>query len=142
MNTLLLLAALALAGDRVQLSTGTAVVTRPEGRYLIKGPADIKFSKDQVRISLGGLLASLRRPMKIRTQAVVAAVRGTELYVEGDYVCLCKGAVELSDADKKAVPHPVTSTTHTGTRLIDGKWRAQEKMHGHTDAELALLKAP
>lgn len=141
MNVLLFLAALAFPADRVELSTGTAVVERPEGRFFIKGPAEIRFARDQIRLGKGGLLSSLRRPMKIRTRSIVAAVRGTELYVEGDYVCVCKGSAELRDASKRAVPHLVTATTHTGTRLAGGQWQAVEEMLGHTDAELALLGA-
>lgn len=144
MNALLLLAALAFSAEKIELSTGSAIVDLPQGRFLIKGPAEVKLSKGEIRVWEGGLLSALKWPMRIRTGKLAAAVRGpAELYVNGDYVCVCKGSAELSEPMKKTVvPHQVNAAGHTGTRLVAGKWQAVENILGHTDAELALLGAP
>ena len=93
-----------LPNAEVRLSSGTATIAIDGGRFLLTGPARFTPRKSSFRLDLGGLLSVLTRRagrrFSVRTPTAVAAVRGTDFYVEAGTkqevdVCICKGALEV-----------------------------------------------
>ncbi len=136
-------------GSRIELADGTATLATPTGRFLLRGPAVLIPRKAGVTLSLGGLLSVLRgkaRGFSVRTPVSMAAVRGTDFYVEArgeseSYVCICKGALETSAKGVRA--EPIASEHHLARRFVkkDGKIaRLPAPFEAHTDAELDDLR--
>lgn len=127
------------------------------GHVLIKGPASLTADPGGARgffLRAGAVLSVLPRltgRFHVRTPAAVAAVRGTDFYVEARgkdaaYVCVCEGelAVTAGKPGPREKPRPLKGTHHNarlfraGPRgLVDGS----APMTGHDDAEIAGLSA-
>ncbi|MFI5345880.1 MAG: FecR domain-containing protein [Elusimicrobiota bacterium] len=146
------------AGDElpdaeIRLATGTATLGIEGGRFLLHGPAIFTPRKSSFRLTLGSLLSVLKhRPglrFSVRTPSAVAAVRGTDFFVEvvpsGEVqVCICRGELEVSAKGMKTVPmaaehhlpfrfwKTASGVTHDDAPLKGG--------HGHNDAELDVLR--
>jgi hypothetical protein len=133
---------------------GRAVLRVAGGVVLIKGPAHFVPKLDGFVLKLGSLLSVLPhldgRAYRVRTPAAVAAVRGTEFFVQtgrkgATYLCLCRGAVDVAPASRDdAPPARIKSDHHAGFEFRDDGGRlvqAPAGMRGHTDDELASLRA-
>lgn len=134
------------------LDKGTAVIEfGDQGRMLLTGPADFEFGPGRVLLSRGRLLSVLDRlkgRFSVQTPVAVAAVRGTEFFVEAredgrTYLCLCSGALEVTGVPGLSHRKTVRSDHHLsyiysrhGKRLDRNPW----KMENHTDADIAGLK--
>ena len=131
----------------VELAAGGEATLRLEqGLVLLKGPASFTADRDALALRSGSLLSvlkKLKRRWSVKTPAAVAAVRGTTFYVEArpeeTYVCLCEGKLALSSPGREGVAH-VAAKHHTAWIIKDGA-RTKSTMLGHTDAEIAALKA-
>jgi hypothetical protein len=141
----------------VVLSTGTRVVDVPGGRVKATAPAEFTVTKTGIELKLGRLLLALPklkgRRFSVRTAEAVAAVRGTEFYVDAQkgstYLCVCEGKIEAKpDASKKeALNLSATKQSRHHAWLLkrspDGGLLSEKApMRGHTDEELASLRAP
>ena len=120
---------------------------------LLTGPGDMKVRSRGVELTLGGLLnvfPKLRGGFTVRTRNAVAAVRGTEFYVEtrgadATYICLCSGRITVTGLKDKDFKTTIKAKTHTAFLFHGaGKTLAQAKapMTGHTDAQIAELLKP
>lgn len=136
-------------GTKVELADGTATLATAEARFLLRGPAVLIPRKSSVTLSLGGLLSVLRGKVKsfsVRTPTSVAAVRGTDFYVEarGDsesYVCICRGTLETSA--EGVTPKPISAEHHAAVRFVKKGSRTRRlpaSFEAHTDAELEDLR--
>lgn len=144
----------ALPDAEVRLASGTATLEVEGGRFLLKGPARLIPRKSQFRLDLGSLLSVLKRRaglrFSVKTPTAVAAVRGTDFFVEvrpkGEAdICACRGAIEVSAKGLK--PLPMAAENHllhrfarvkTGTTVDKAP---QDNILGHDDAELEALRA-
>lgn len=135
-----------------KLSAGKAVVRRREGALLFTGPAYFRLSDDSdwnVFLRFGAALFALHAPLRVKTPNAVAAVRGTDFYVEEregaeTYLCVCSGLVEAL-APGRSKGRLVRGEHHTAVWLKRKKRRLASRsapMLGHTDDELASLKKP
>jgi hypothetical protein len=86
----------------------------------------------------------------VETPAAVAAVRGTEFYVEprgkdSTYLCVCRGKVEVRGSGGSRFKTTMKGKHHTAA-LIQRSGESTKKrpaaMEGHTDAEISALKTP
>jgi hypothetical protein len=139
----------ALPNAEVRLASGTATIAIDGGRFLLTGPARLTPRKSSFRLDLGGLLSVLThragRRFSVRTPTAVAAVRGTDFYVEVGSkqevdVCICKGALEVTAAGME--PLPMAAEHHLNYRfwpVKSGTAREKSPMIGHTDADLEAL---
>ena len=140
-------------GASLHLTAGKAVLDfEKEGKVLLTGPSDFTVEKRGVNLKTGGLLSvlsKLKGSFEVSTHAAVAAVRGTEFYVEArgenaTYVCICDGKVDVSARDGSGKPVAMKSKkTHKSllfSRGGAGLSKKPAKMEGHTDAEIAGLK--
>lgn len=134
------------------LDKGTAVIEfGDQGRMMLTGPADFELGPGRVLLSRGRLLSVLDRlksRFSVQTPVAVAAVRGTEFFVEAredgrTYLCLCSGALEVTGVPGLSHRKTVRSDHHLsyiysrhGKRLDRNPW----KMENHTDADIAALK--
>jgi hypothetical protein len=143
-----------VSGGRFDLAAGgTATLEVDGGKLLLKGPASFTPQADRLFLHSGGILAALPRlksKFKIATPSVVAAVRGTDFYIEVrsntvTYLCVCEGTIELSGkgVNSKKLP-TITGAHHDEPTLLtlQGSRLRMKKapMNGHTDAEIAALK--
>lgn len=140
----------ALPNDEVRLSSGTATLAIDGGRFLLTGPARFTPRKSSFRLDLGGLLSVLThragRRFSVRTPTAVAAVRGTDFYVEVGTkqevdVCICRGALEVSAKGMETLP--MAAEHHLNYRfwiVKSGTAREKSPMIGHTDADLDALR--
>lgn len=143
-------------GDRVppaklELSSGTAVFDTDAGRFLLKGPAAMTPARSSIRLDLGGLLSVLpklgRRRFAVRTTTAVAAIRGTDFFVDArgeneSYVCVCRGEAGLSAEGLEA--RKVAADHHKATlfrRAEAGVEASDAGMESHTDEELEELRS-
>lgn len=141
----------------VALSTGTQVIDVPGGKAKVTAPADLVVTKTGIDMKFGKILLALNklkgRRFAVRTPSAVAAVRGTEFYVDAEkastYICVCEGKIEaLPDQTKKkgldlVSPHEHRHNAWTLRRAPDGGFLSEKApMRGHTDEELASLRAP
>src|SRR5207249_2333571 len=119
---------------------------------LLKGPARFIPSAGGVKLNFGGLLSVLR-PLKARwdveTPDAVAAVRGTEFYIEarpgkGTYLCLCRGALDVFPAGEPlAQATSLAAKKHKSLsyRTEKGKLVSSSAMMAHhSDGEIASLR--
>jgi len=139
-----------LPNEEVRLASGTAVIAIEGGRLLLTGPARFTPKKSQFRLHLGSLLSALKhgnRRFSVRTPTVVAAVRGTDFFVqvgpkrEVD-VCICRGALAVKGAGMSALP--MSAENHLNYRFWNvksGTAREKSPRVGHTDEELESLRA-
>lgn len=140
-------------GVTLRLDKGKAVVELgDEGRLRLSGPAELRLGKRQVELKLGRLLSvlpRLRAGFSVSTPVAVAAVRGTEFFVEAredgrTYLCLCEGALEVTGAPGLSLRKTTLRSKHHGSyiyskigkRVDRGPWR----MENHSDAEIDGLK--
>ncbi len=140
----------ALPNDEVRLASGTATLAIDGGRFLLTGPARFTPRKSGFRLDLGGLLSVLTRRagrrFTVRTPTAVAAVRGTDFYVEAGTkqevdVCICRGALEVSAKGMETLP--MAAENHLNYRFWpakSGTAREKSPMIGHTDADLDILR--
>lgn len=139
-----------LPNDEVRLASGTAILSINGGRFLMTGPARFTPKKSGFRLDLGGLLSVLThragRRFSVRTPTAVAAVRGTDFYVEVGSkqevdVCICRGAIEVRAAGMETLP--MAAEHHLNYRFWpakSGTAREKSPMVGHTDADLDVLR--
>lgn len=137
----------ALPDAEIRLSSGTAVLSTDGGRFLLKGPATLTPKPALFSLKLGRLLSVLdkrNRRFAVSTPTAVAAVRGTDFYVdagpEGSNVCICKGKLDVSG---KGLPRfPLAAEHHLNHFLKAGAktTHAEAPMTGHDDAELDMLR--
>ena len=140
----------ALPNDEILLSSGTATLAIEGGRFLLKGPARFTPRKSYFRLDFGSLLSVLThragRRFQVRTPTAVAAVRGTDFYVEVGTkrevdVCICRGALEVSAKGMDVLP--MAAEHHLNYRfwpVKSGVARDKSPMRGHTDEELDALR--
>ena len=103
--------------------------------------------KASATLSLGGLLSVIRgKSFVVRTPITMAAVRGTDFYVEArgeseSYVCVCRGTLETS---AKGVPaEPISAEHHLARRFVKKGTKIERlpaPFEAHTDAELDDLR--
>ena len=139
-----------LPDTEVKLASGTATLSIDGGRFLLTGPARFTPRKSYFKLDLGALLSVLThsagRRFSVRTPTAVAAVRGTDFFVqvgpkqEVD-VCICRGALKVTA--KGMAPLPMAAEHHLNYRfwqVNSGVARDKSPMIGHTDAELDVLR--
>ncbi len=139
-----------LPNAEVRLASGTATLAIDGGRFLLTGPARFTPRKSYFRLELGALLSALKhggRRFSVRTPTAVAAVRGTDFFVqvgpkkEVD-VCICNGALSVKGKGMDTLP--MASQNHLNYRfwpVKSGTAREKSPRIGHTDEELAALRA-
>lgn len=139
-------------GSVLHLAAGKAVLDfGGEGKLLLTGPADFTVETRGIALKAGGLLSVLNRlkgGFQVRTPAAVAAVRGTEFFVEprGEhetYLCLCRGRIEVTGVDGAGKPIAIKSANHKSylfSRVGAVLTKRAARMEGHSDAEIADLK--
>lgn len=136
------------------LDAGRAVLELgDEGRLKLTGPAEFKVGARAVSLTKGSLLSvltKLKGAFSVRTPVAVAAVRGTEFFVEAradgrTYLCLCEGVLEVTGMPGTGYRKTIRSKHHGsyifsqhGKRLDRGPW----KMESHSDGDIGELKAP
>lgn len=141
-------------GAVVRLDAGRAVLDLgDEGRLKLTGPAEFKVGPRAFTLLRGALLSvlpRLRGAFSVGTPIAVAAVRGTDFFVEAredgrTYLCLCDGVLEVTGKPGSGYRKAVRSNHHGsyifsqhGKRLDRGPW----KMEGHTDGDIGELKKP
>lgn len=138
----------ALPDGEVRLSSGTAVLATDDGRFLLKGPAKLTPKPALFHLSLGSLLTVLHKRnhrFAVSTPTAVAAVRGTDFYVdaspEGSNVCICKGKLDVSARGLKRFPLAAEHHLNHFLKPAGAKTtHAEAPMVGHDDAELDMLR--
>ncbi len=136
----------------LHLDAGHAVIDLAgEGRLLLTGPADVEFGARQLTLTRGKLLSVVNRlkgRFSVATPVAVAAVRGTEFFVEAredgrTYLCLCEGRLDVTGAGGISYHKTLQSTHHTGfiysrhgKALDRNPWR----MEHHSDVEIEGMK--
>lgn len=139
-------------GAVVRLETGQAVLElAEEGRVMLTGPAELSIGGRGLALTRGRLLSIFRRlkgEFSVRTPVAVAAVRGTEFFVEAradgrTYLCLCEGALEVTGMPGTGYRKTIRSKHHGsyifsqhGKRLDRGPW----PMENHSDGDINKLK--
>lgn len=137
------------SGALLRLDKGKAVLELgDEGRLQLSGPAELRLGERRVDVVLGRLLSvlpKLRRGFTVSTPLVVAAVRGTEFFVEArddgrTYLCLCAGTLEVTGPGYRKTlrskSHGSAIYSKHGKRLDQNPW----KMENHTDSDIGGLK--
>ena len=135
-------------GTTFHLDAGKAVIDLGgEGRLLLTGPADAELGPRALTLGHGRLLSvlhGLKGRFMVRTPVAVAAVRGTEFFVEArddgrTYLCLCEGTLDVTGVPGVSYHKTLRSTHHTGfvysrhgKELDRNPWR----MEHHSDAEI------
>ncbi|MBI4423887.1 MAG: FecR domain-containing protein [Elusimicrobia bacterium] len=152
------------AGYNVPPGVGLALAA--EGRAVIKlgqegvvelrGPASFRFVSGRragLDLTRGGLLAALPRlsgPFHVQARSMVAAVRGTELFLDvrgpSDlYLCVCSGSVRLSDDKRRGYQRTISGEHHTSWEFKGGGpagvLETSQDMQGHSDEDLEALRA-
>lgn len=152
----------ALPNSEVLLGTGTAILAIEGGRFLLTGPARLTPRKSNFRLDLGSLLSAVKhaagKNFSVRTPSAVAAVRGTDFYIEVGPkkevdVCICNGALKVTAEGME--PLDMAAEYHLNYRFwsvqggkkatageLPGKTTAREvsPRRGHTDGQLAVLR--
>lgn len=169
MNALLLsLAAAALAAapapaeKTYKVEEGkTEIVAVTGGKVKLTGPAEMKVGARGIELLAGRLLLALprlgKRRFAVRTAHAVAAVRGTEFYVEAladsTYLCVCEGAIDARAPKQrrdKTMPSPLLTAdkehrhaAYVLTPAAEGLLKSEPAaMRGHADDEFPSLRAP
>lgn len=136
----------------LSLDKGTAVIEfGDQGRIMLTGPAEFEVGPGRVLLSRGRLLSVLDRlkgRFSVQTPIAVAAVRGTEFYVEArddgrTYLCLCSGSLEVTGVPGVSHRKTLKSDHHLsyiysrhGKRLDRNPW----KMERHSDDDIGAMK--
>lgn len=144
-------------GSKLQLSKGGRAILRIEGsgRLRMDGPATLELGNRRGRglsLSKGSLLAvfpSLRGPFYVEAGNVVAAVRGTDFYLEArsrtqTYLCTCHGAVEVLEKGPGGFKTRISADHHRAYVFHSGRKglvQSDAPMVGHTDEDIAGLKS-
>lgn len=139
-------------GAALRLDAGEAILEfGSEGRLKLTGPAELRLGPRRVTLASGRLLSVLNKlkgSFSVATPIAVAAVRGTEFFVEArddgrTYLCLCAGVLEVSGTPGVSYRKAIRSEHHAayiysrhGKRLDRNAW----KMEHHSDAEIGGLK--
>lgn len=141
----------AIPAGAVDLESGTATLAIDGGRLLLTGPARVAMHAAEVRLDAGSLLLALKKKFRrymVRTPVAVAAVRGTEFFVEvvdssTVDVCICHGALDVTGNGMEKTA--MVSADHEGMRFTkdkDGKVSGSlAKAGGHTETQLESLRA-
>lgn len=144
--------ALVAQGSELRLDAGRAVLDfGGEGRVQLNGPAALTVGARRLTLSEGGLLSVMSRlkgRYAVATPAAVAAVRGTEFYIEArkdgaTYLCLCEGAVEVTGGRGAKYSQSFESKHHLSAVFTrDGRTlkRSEAPMLSHQDADIEALK--
>lgn len=124
-----------------------------EGAFQIKGPAAFAVNAggqpglDLWRGRILAALPALKSAFHVHAQGMVAAVRGTDFYLDlagrDLYVCVCEGTVELSDNLPRGYRKTITADHHQGVGYRRGGGTTMESDHameGHSDEELEGLR--
>ena len=136
----------------LHLDAGHAVIDLAgEGRLLLTGPADVEFGPRRLSLNRGRLLSVLGRlkgRFSVATPIAVAAVRGTEFFVEAredgrTYLCLCEGRIDVTGVPGVSYHKALQATHHSGfiysrhgKELDRNPWH----MEHHSDAEIGSMK--
>lgn len=129
-----------------------------QGAFTLKGPASFGINGgrqagvDLFRGALLAVLPRLRSPFHVHSRGLVAAVRGTDLYLDAGgrndlYVCVCQGAVDMTDNRPRGYRRTITGEHHVGAGYKVGSGaggstlETDHAMEGHTDDELEALHA-
>lgn len=139
-------------GAVVRLDAGRAVLDLgDEGRLKLAAPAEFKVGPRSFTLLRGALLSvlpKLKGAFSVSTPIAVAAVRGTEFFIEAradgrTYLCLCDGVLEVTGMAGSGFRKTIRSKGHGsyifsqhGKRLDRGPW----KMESHSDADIGELK--
>lgn len=141
------------AGSVLSLDKGRALIELgKEGRLLLTGPADFEVGERRLILSRGSLLSVLDRlkgRFSVQTPIAVAAVRGTEFFVEArddgrTYLCLCKGVLEVTGVPGLSHRKTIRAAKHAnfiysrhGKRLDRNPWT----MENHTDKDIGMMRS-
>lgn len=139
-------------GSELRLDAGQAVLDfGGEGKVLLTGPAVLTVGGRRLTLTGGGLLnvmSRLKGRYSVATPAAVAAVRGTEFYVEAradgsTYLCLCEGSIEVAGGKGVKYKKRFRAEHHQAAVFSrDGKTlkRVAAEMGGHHDEDIEALK--
>lgn len=143
-------------GKTIQVSGGAQAVIEASagGRLLIIGPASFTPKSSQKFLLKAGRLLStwkkLTSEFKIATPAIVAAVRGTEFFIETrganeTYLCVCTGDVEVFDprVEEGGSVTVIKGDHHSGHNFkFSGSsfLQTDAAMTAHTDSDLENLR--
>lgn len=137
----------------LKLDAGRAVIALGgEGKVLLRGPGELRLGDRRLELTRGALLSVLPRlkaRLWVATPLAVAAVRGTDFYLDAredgrTYLCLCAGTLEVSGAPGLALrwtkhesdKHLGHIYSRHGKRVDRNPW----PMEGHDDADIKALK--
>lgn len=129
----------------VAVPEGSKIVAVRGGKVKLTGPGEMTVSDSGIELKFGRLLLALPklkgRKFAVRTQHAVAAVRGTEFYVEAGkdetYVCACEGRLAVGKTPLSAAK----KARHKSKSFRDGKVvLADAGMRGHSDEEFPSLR--
>ncbi|HVE12352.1 MAG TPA: FecR domain-containing protein [Elusimicrobiota bacterium] len=147
------------AQAEIQVPSGSKVALRAvqAGNVLLIGPAVLRLESAEpellaFELARGRLLAvlpRLRGRFALKTGNAVAAVRGTEFYVERrsgklTHVCLCSGKIWIYDRASGELKARLNAEHHAPYDFSSGRKglrSAPAPMVGHTDKDLAELRA-
>ena len=144
--------AVVLDGAELRLDAGSAVLDYGgEGRLMLSGPGWMTLDGRRLTLLGGGLLSVMSRlkgRYSVATPVAVAAVRGTEFYVEAradgsTYLCLCEGSLVVTGAKGLKYKKGFKADHHSSFVFErDGKnlKSAQAPMTGHHDEDIEALR--
>lgn len=142
-------------GTRLELASDGRAAFRlgKEGSFQLRGPATFAVNAgpqpglDLWRGRILAVLPSLRSPFHVHAQGIVAAVRGTDLYLDlagrDLYLCVCEGTVEVSDNLPRGYRKTIRAEHHQGVgyhRASGTTLESDHAMEGHTDEEIEGLR--
>lgn len=129
-----------------------------QGAFDLKGPASFgvnggrQSGLDLIRGRLLAVFPALKSPFHVHSRGLVAAVRGTDFYMDAGgrrdlYLCVCRGTVAVSDNRTRGYRRTVKGEHHNGVGYRMGQGaggstlEADHEMEGHSDEELDSLLA-
>lgn len=129
---------------------GTALLALPQGLIRLTGPASFTADRDSFSLTSGyalSVLRKLKRRWSFKTPAAVAAVRGTVFYVEvqpkNTYLCLCEGALTVTEPGAARRAHRFATKDHNAWSFDADAGllaHAAKPARDHEDAEIEALK--
>lgn len=142
-------------GVRLELASDGRASFRlgKEGSIQLRGPATFAVNGgpqsglDLWRGRILAVLPSLKSPFHVHAQGLIAAVRGTDLYLDlagkDLYLCVCEGTVEVSDNLPRGYRKTIRAEHHQGVgyhRSSGSTLESDHAMEGHTDEEIDELR--